>query len=492
MSIRLDGRFSSSGPNFRYQWATDDGNISAGGTTLEPTVTAAGTYVLTVINEANNCTATAMMDVQQFDQPPVLTASTPATLTCLVTSVELPANRSGQGQNFSFEWTTTDGNIVSGSDQLRPFVDQPGAYELTVINTATACRATLPVTVTQDITPPTVALGDDFDLGCEDVPVNLTAIASGPAPFSYSWATDDGTLLGGTVTRAPLIQGPGTYVVTVTSQRNGCTTSADITTTQALLLGFDFEQRDPTCRVPFGRVDLADIQGGTPPFLYTVGDRPFLATPFADSLAPGRYPLVIQDANGCEISNEATIPNVPVLDLYVDPRAVITLGESYFINTRTNFADSSLTDISWTPADPLDCSDCLRPTASPTVSTTFTVSVVSSDGCAATDSVEIVVDVLRDIYFPTAFSPTGDGINDAFLPFGNTDRISLIRDFTVFDRWGESVFNNTDFQPNNPANGWDGRLNGRPMNPAVFVYTATVLYVDGRVEVFKGDVVLIR
>lgn len=120
------------------------------------------------------------------------------------------------------------------------------------------------------------------------------------------------------------------------------------------------------------------------------------------------------------------------------------------------------------------------------------MSILSSDGCAATDSVEIVVDVLRDIYFPTAFSPTGDGINDVFLPFGNTDRISLVQDFNIFDRWGESVFNNTDFLPNDPANGWDGRLNGRPMNPGVFVYTATVLFVDGRVLVFKGDVVLIR
>lgn len=492
MSISLDGRFSSSGPGIRYQWTTADGTISAGATTLQPTVTAAGTYLLTVINDANNCTAEATTQVQQFDQPPVLSASTPEALTCLQTSVELLASQSGPGEDFSINWTTTDGNIVSGSNALRPIVDQPGTYELTVINTSTQCQATLPVTVTQDIIPPTVVLGEDFDLGCEDVPVNLAAIASGPAPFSYAWSTDDGVLRSGASGSSPLIQGPGTYVVTVTSQRNGCRDSAGITTTQALLLGFDFEQRNPTCRVPLGRVELADVTGGTSPFLFAVNGQPFTATPFADSLAPGRYPLVVQDANGCEVESEVTIPGPPELDLYVDPRAVITLGDAYFINTRTNFADSSLTGIVWTPAAPLDCADCLRPTATPTASTTFTVSIVSSDGCTATDSVEIVVDVLRDVYFPTAFSPTGDGINDVFLPFGNTDRISMIQDFSVFDRWGESVFTNTNFLPNDPANGWDGRLKGQPMNPAVFVYTATVLFTDGRVEVFKGDVVLTR
>ncbi|MEM9929505.1 MAG: T9SS type B sorting domain-containing protein, partial [Bacteroidota bacterium] len=110
----------------------------------------------------------------------------------------------------------------------------------------------------------------------------------------------------------------------------------------------------------------------------------------------------------------------------------------------------------------------------------------------AQDSVQIIVDILRPIYFPTAFSPNGDGINDAFVPFGNNTQIVRILDFQVFDRWGESVFINTDFQPNDPAQGWDGRLKGQPMNPAVFVYSATVEFVDGKVLNFNGDVTLLR
>jgi gliding motility-associated-like protein len=117
---------------------------------------------------------------------------------------------------------------------------------------------------------------------------------------------------------------------------------------------------------------------------------------------------------------------------------------------------------------------------------------MSSDGCVATDSVKIIVDVLREVYFPTGFSPNGDGINDAFLPFASLTRVTQVQDFTIFDRWGETVFNGTNFLPNNPANGWDGRLDGRPMNPAVFVYSAAVEFVDGRVVVFKGDFVLLR
>jgi len=159
------------------------------------------------------------------------------------------------------------------------------------------------------------------------------------------------------------------------------------------------------------------------------------------------------------------IPFPPELDLFIDPTAVISLGDAHFINTRTNFANSSLTQINWTPALDLDCADCLRPTATPD---------------------------LREVYFPTGFSPNGDGVNDVFIPFANLTRVAQIQDFTIFDRWGETVFNGTNFLPNDPAFGWDGQLDGQPMNPAVFVFSATVEFVDGRVEVFKGDFALLR
>ena len=47
-------------------------------------------------------------------------------------------------------------------------------------------------------------------------------------------------------------------------------------------------------------------------------------------------------------------------------------------------------------------------------------------------------------------------------------------------------------QASDPNFGWDGMLNGQPMNSQVFVYTAVVVFADGTEEVFKGDFVLMR
>jgi hypothetical protein len=62
----------------------------------------------------------------------------------------------------------------------------------------------------------------------------------------------------------------------------------------------------------------------------------------------------------------------------------------------------------------------------------------------------------------------------------------------VHDRWGELVFQNTDFQPNDQAAGWAGDFRGEIVAPAVFVWYATVELINGETIVLKGDVTVVR
>jgi hypothetical protein len=65
----------------------------------------------------------------------------------------------------------------------------------------------------------------------------------------------------------------------------------------------------------------------------------------------------------------------------------------------------------------------------------------------------------------------------------------------VFNRWGELVHERENFQPvieNTVDYGWDGKFKGEELNPAVFVYLAEVEFIDGRVEIYKGDVSLVK
>lgn len=72
-------------------------------------------------------------------------------------------------------------------------------------------------------------------------------------------------------------------------------------------------------------------------------------------------------------------------------------------------------------------------------------------------------------YFPSAFSPNGDGVNDRFIQAGPC--AVLTYDLRVYDRWGGLRFQTTD-----PFAGWDGRSDGEPLGAGSFVYALTVTF----------------
>ena len=84
-----------------------------------------------------------------------------------------------------------------------------------------------------------------------------------------------------------------------------------------------------------------------------------------------------------------------------------------------------------------------------------------------------------------------DGINDVIMIFGGQNVVE-VQSFLIFNRWGEQVFEATNFQPDDPDFGWDGTFRGELLNPAVFVYYAEVEFTDGEKVMYKGSVTLIE
>ncbi|HFA50180.1 MAG TPA: gliding motility-associated C-terminal domain-containing protein [Bacteroidetes bacterium] len=96
------------------------------------------------------------------------------------------------------------------------------------------------------------------------------------------------------------------------------------------------------------------------------------------------------------------------------------------------------------------------------------------------------------IYTPTAFSPNNDGINDTFTLFAKESAVAQINYLRIFNRWGNLVFEQNYFAPNQLDLGWDGTFKGEHLNPGLFVWVAEVVYVDGRRQVLEDGVQLVR
>ncbi len=118
----------------------------------------------------------------------------------------------------------------------------------------------------------------------------------------------------------------------------------------------------------------------------------------------------------------------------------------------------------------------------------YLANLQSQQGC---DSLVYLDLSFYQVYFPTAFSPDGDGVNDRFTVFGGTD-LQGISSLRIFDRWGNEVYSGTDLVPNDATGGWDGQYRGQAAPNGVYVYLATLRMVDEKERNLSGSLVLMR
>ena len=173
--------------------------------------------------------------------------------------------------------------------------------------------------------------------------------------------------------------------------------------------------------------------------------------------------------------------------IHILPPPIISLpaGVTVFIGTSATLTASGGAAYSWYPSNGLSCTNCANPVATPTTTTTYFVKVTDDNGCEGIDSVIVTVELTcGDIFVPNAFSPNNDGENDVLYV-----RSKCIKSmtFSVFDRWGEKVFETNDL-----SSGWDGKYKKELLSAGIFVYTLTVVLTNGSETRQKGNINLIK
>ncbi len=495
-STVLDGTGSSPANSLTFLWTTNDGNIMSGATTPNPEVNAAGTYTLIVTNTINGCTASETLFIDQDVTPPVAFINDPDDLTCTVFETLLDGTGSSANGNFSYSWSNSNGGIVSGGTTLQPTINLPGVYTLFVFNEDNGCQSSANITVNEDVTPPNAVATANEEFDCVTDAITLSGNGSSVGPeFSYNWSGSG--IIDNNTGLAPTIYMPGTYTLLVTDNDNGCTQTANVLVDEDgnVPTAAQIDVTDAPCYGLPGNLTVVEVTGGQPPYLYSVdGGQNFSSSNFFNSLEPGDYTVIIQDAIGCEHEEYIYIEPAPELILNVEREVVLGLGDDYQIVALANIPPSEIDTIIWSPTTGLSCLNCLTPSVDTMLNEIeYFVTLIDTSGCQTSAQIMLRVDKTREVFIPNAFSPhNNDGQNDVFMIFANNDKIKQVNTFQVFDRWGEQVFLAEGFLPNDPKKGWDGILKGEKLNPAVFVYFAEIEFIDGVKIIYKGDVTLMQ
>ena len=144
--------------------------------------------------------------------------------------------------------------------------------------------------------------------------------------------------------------------------------------------------------------------------------------------------------------------------------------------------------VRWEPASSLSNALIVNPIAKPDETTDYEVRRIINGNCLITGTVRVVVldPICREpyLFFPTGFSPNGDGENDALKLEG-----AFIEEayWVVYNRWGEKVF-----EANSADDVWDGRFHGTPQPAETYGYYLRVRCIGGELWEKKGNVTLLR
>ena len=460
---------TSGTPPYQYSW--NNGPFTSNNSLENLGV---GTYSL-IIRDANNCetdidipVAERILTADAVVTKPLCNGDANGVITLNVTNGKAP---------ILFDWGSgyIPDNFKNGF--------AAGVYTISAVDDV-LCEGIFNVTVTDN--PPLELVIDTTDISCFSANDGsaLAEPGGGVGNFTYQWQP------GGQTSQEAENLGPGQYNLTVTDG-NGCTITGGVFITEPGDIAVNLVNVvDLLCNgVPEGSIEVQGV-GGRPAYAFSADGASFQADSLLTGLPAGDYWVKIKDSAGCIDSVFATINQPSPLIVVAQPTdTLLDLGFTVNISTVTAPAGRPVT-FEWTPPQGLSDPTVAEPTATAIANQYYIVKITDVDGCVAFDTVRIRVANNRPIYFPNVFAPDKPYPNDHFTGFSGpaAEQITVLR---IYDRWGELIFEKTNFDLNEPNLGWDGTYRGEKVI-GVFAWYASVRFVDQQEFQYEGSVTVVR
>jgi gliding motility-associated-like protein len=318
---------------------------------------------------------------------------------------------------------------------------------------------------------------------CKGASIELTAAGG----VSYSWSPSDAinNPTASSVMASPLVNSK--YIVEVTNQF-GCKKKDSVFITVRQPFNIQLVTDTFVCagsQVPLPATGAASYQ-----WINNMAElnNSRIASPVARPVSSTTYTVVGTDAYNCFTDTAKVFVNVkPLPSVNIGADMQVAGGDPVPLTATYS---NNVVSWNWSPSANLSCTNCALPMGNPGPETRYILTVKTSFGCEASDTMiaKLVCDESR-VLVPNAFTPNGDGVNDVFSIRGSG---TLVRHFKVYGRWGNVVFEKSNFSSNDRSAGWNGMINGEPASVGTYVYMIEMQCATGQVFSRKGTVVLAR
>jgi len=477
--------------NVEYEWFTDDLTIMA--KNIE--VSVGGIVYLTAIDIITGCTNMDSIIIEDNIGYPFVDIVEPEELSCINSEVVIDANNSQTGTTISYQWLDINGAPLNGETGNNLAVSIPGSYILELVDSANGCTNQDTITVVDISDFPLVQVSADMTLGCTDLTLQLSGLGSETGNgIEYEWSTPNGNIVTGKDELNPIIDLPGTYYIEVLNSLNGCISLDSVVVFQNTNIPTDISVviNSPCIGETNGQILIDGVTGGSSPYTYTVGDETNTSGSFMN-LAPGNYTVQVIDSDGCEYLTQLIMPESNGSQYEIMGENMLEYGQSSELSIVTTSNPSEIIEVIWSPEDSIFCLDpqCIEVEFIGDFSTNLFATIIDLNGCEYQLSYRMLVNIKENIYLPNIFSPDGNGFNDIFF-IQSDNKIQMINEISIYDRWGAKLFQKENVFPNDPSNGWDGTFKNQPVAAGVYAYRINYTTIFGD-EVLKiGEVSIIK
>jgi gliding motility-associated-like protein len=474
-SARIGG---SSAGGTAYSWFPADflSNPNIAMPLSTPPVTT--TYVVTATNLANGCIDQDTVTVTVNPVPTALFEPDPGQ--CLTDNSFTFTNTSVAGSTYN--WYFGDGEVSSQINPVHSFLSA-GSYTVKLVATATGgCQDSTTHIVTVHGNP-TVTANNDLTL-CRDKSIQLQAAGA----QLYEWTPAQGLSCDDCPNPVATPLTTATYIVKGINNF-GCPGYDTVAITVFQPIQINASPDAVIC----AKQSINLLASGADSYIWSPAQSlssAVVADPVATPAVTTQYRVIGFDGHNCFTDTAyVSITVNPVPTLQLGPDLTLPTGTIHPFNPVTTKGPIVLWQ--WTPATNLSCNNCPDPSATVKNDITYYTLIENIYGCTAIDSVNIKTFCEgSQVFIPNAFTPDGDGINDILMV--RAKGVEVVRSIRIFTRWGELIFEKTNFPPNTSSYGWDGKIRGVTAPAEVYVYTAEVTCDNLQTYTYKGNISILK